>query len=97
MGKILKKGWFVIVIIFLTFTLLGFFISWTFCKKPSKIIKFKYTTNFDIKLSDFSKDENIDKVKNLEYSYYTGNSVSTYKYVNVTDITTKKVEDYYVL
>lgn len=97
MGKILKKGWFVIVVIFLTFTLLGFFISWTFCKKPSKIIKFKYTTNLDIKLSDFSKDENIDKVKNLEYSYYTGNSVSTYKYVNVTDITTKKVEDYYVL
>ena len=41
MGKILKKGWFVIVVVFLTFTLLGFFISWTFCKKPSKIIKFK--------------------------------------------------------
>ncbi len=97
MGKILKKGWFVIVVIFLTFTLLGFFISWTFCKKPSKIIKFKYTINLDIKLSDFSKEENVDKVKNLEYSYYTGNSVSTYKYVNVTDITTKKVDDYYVL
>lgn len=97
MGKILKKGWFVIVVIFLTFMLLGFFISWTFCKKPSKIIKFKYTTNLDIKLSDFNKEENIDKVKELEYSYYTGNSVSTYKYVNVTDITTKKVDDYYVL
>ena len=97
MAKILKKGWFVIVVIFLTFTLLGFFCSWTFCKKPSKIIKFKYAQSFDIKLSDFSKEENIDKVKNLEYSYYTGNSVSTYKYVNVTSITTKKVEDYYVL
>ena len=97
MGKILKKGWFVIVVIFLTFTLLGFFISWTFCKKPSKIIKFKYTTNINIKLSDFSKDEYVNKVKDLEYSYYTGNSVSTYKYVNVTSITTKKVDDYYVL
>ena len=95
MGKILKKGWFVIVVVFLTFTLLGFFISWTFCKKPSKIIKFKYKVNVDIKLSDFSKDEYVDKVKNLEYSYYTGNSVSTYKYVNVTSITAKKIDDYY--
>ena len=95
MGKILKKGWFVIVVIFLTFALLGFFCSWTFCKKPSKIIKFKYTKEFDIKLSDFSKEENVKKVKELEYSYYTGNSVSTYKYVNVTDITAKKIDDYY--
>ena len=94
MGKILKKGWFVIVVIFLTFALLGFFCSWTFCKKPSKIIKFKYTKEFDIKLSDFSKEENVKKVKELEYSYYTGNSVSTYKYVNVTDITAKKIDDY---
>lgn len=97
MGKILKKGWFVIVIITFTFAVLGFFISWTFCKDPGSktVIKFKYKEEINIKLSDFEKKENIDKVKELQYSYYTGSSISTYKYVNIKSITASKIDDYY--
>ena len=97
MGKILKKGWFVILIITATFALLGFFIAWTFCKDPGSktVIKFKYKEEINIKVSDFEKKENIDKVKALEYSYYTGSSISTYKYVNIKTITATKVDDYY--
>ena len=97
MGKILKKGWFVIVIVTVTFALLGFFISWTFCKDPGSktVIKFKYKEEINIKVSDFEKKENIDKVKALEYSYYTGSSISTYKYVNIKSISATKIDDYY--
>ena len=97
MGKILKKGWFVILIITATFALLGFFISWTFCKDPGSktVIKFKYKEEINIKVSDFEKKENIDKVKALEYSYYTGSSISTYKYVNIKSISATKIDDYY--
>ncbi len=97
MGKILKKGWFVIAIITFTFAVLGFFISWTFCKDPGSktVIKFKYKEEINIKLSDFEKKENIDKVKELQYSYYTGSSISTYKYVNIKSITASKIDDYY--
>ena len=85
MGKILKKGWFVIVVIFITFTFLGFLIPWTLCKGSGRIIKFKYTTKLDIDTYDFTREENINKVKELSYSMYTGNSVSTYKYANITN------------
>ena len=97
MGIILKKGWFVIVIVTMTFALLGFFIAWTFCKDPGSktVIKFKYKEEINIKVSDFEKKENIDKVKGLEYSYYTGSTISTYKYVNIKSITATKIDDYY--
>ena len=95
MGKILKKGWFVIVVLIITFTALGFFIPWTFCKGSGRVINFKYTTKLDIKLDDFTSDKNINKVKVLEYSYYTGNSVSTYKYVNIKKIEAYEVDDHY--
>ena len=99
MFKILKKGWFVIVVMLLTFALLGFFISWTFCKDPGSktVIKFKYVNEYNIKLTDFEKKENIDKVKSLEYSYYTGSKVNTYKYVDIKSINASKVNDYYVI
>jgi len=95
MGKILKKGWFVIVVIFITFTLLGFLIPWTLCKGSGRIIKFKYTTKLDIDVYDFTREENINKVKDLSYSMYTGNSVSTYKYVNITKIDAVEKDGYY--
>ena len=95
MGKVLKKGWFVIVVVFLTFTLLGFFIPWTFAKGSGRVIKFKYTTKLDIDVYDFERDENINKVKELKYSMYTGNSVSTYQYVNIKKIEAKEMNGYY--
>ena len=95
MGKILKKGWFVIVVVFITFTLLGFFIPWTFAKGSGRVIKFKYTTKLDIDVYDFERDENINKVKELKYSMYTGNSVSTYQYVNIKKIEAKEMNGYY--
>ena len=62
MAKILKKGWFTIVVAIITFTLLGFFIPWTFCKGSGRVIKFKYTIKLDIDTYDFTREENIDKV-----------------------------------
>ena len=95
MGKILKKGWFVIVIIFVTFTLLGFLIPWTLCRGNGRVIKFKYTTKLNIDVYDFTREENINKVKELEYSMYTGNKVNTYKYVNITKIEAEEKDGYY--
>lgn len=97
MAKILKKGWFTIVVTIITFTLLGFFIPWTFCKGSGRVIKFKYTIKLDIDTYDFTREENIDKVKNLEYSMYTGNSVSTYKYVNIKNIDATYNDGYYTI
>lgn len=100
MQKILtsfKKGWLVLVVLVLTFSLLGFFISWTYCKDPGSklVINFKYNITLDIDASEFEKKENIDKVKNLEYSMYTGNSVSTYKNADIKIVTASKIDDYY--
>ena len=95
MGKILKKGWFVIVIIFITFTLIGFFIPWTFCKGSGKIIKFKYTTKLDVDVYDYTREENIEKVKSLTTSMYTGGSLTTYQYVNIKKIEAIEKDGYY--
>ena len=95
MGKILKKGWFVIVVIFITFTLLGFFIPWTFCKGNGKIIKFKYTTKLDVDVYDYTREENIEKVKSLTTSMYTGGSITTYQYVNIKKIDAVEKDGYY--
>ena len=95
MGKILKKGWFVIVIIFFTFTLIGFFIPWTFCKGNGKIIKFRYTTKLDVDVYDYTREENIEKVKSLKTSMYTGGSLTTYQYVNIKKIEAVEKDGYY--
>ena len=95
MSKILKKGWFVIVVVFITFTLLGFFIPWTFCKGSGKIIKFKYTTKLDVDTYDFTREENIDKVKALTTSMYTGSSITTYQYVDIKKIEAVEKDGYY--
>ena len=95
MAKILKKGWFVIVVIFITFTLLGFFIPWTFCKGNGKIIKFKYTTKLDVDVYDYTREENINKVKSLTTSMYTGGSLTTYQYVNIKKIEAVEKDGYY--
>lgn len=97
MIKIFKKGWLTFVTILVTFTLIGFFLSYNYCKDPGSklIINFKYTENFNIDIDDFTKEDNINKVKALEYSMYTGNSVSTYKDANIKSITASVIDDYY--
>lgn len=95
MGKVLKKGWFVIVVVFLTFTLLGFFIPWTFAKGSGKLIKFRYTTKLDVDVYDFTREENIEKVKSLKTSMYTGSSLSTYQYVDIKKIDAVEKDGYY--
>ena len=98
----LKKGWFVIVIITVTFALLGFFASWTFCKNPvgkdevrNKVINFKYKVNLDIDIKDFTSEDTKKKINELTVSYYTGSKLTTYGYVDTSTLTAKKVEDYY--
>lgn len=95
MGKILKKGWFVIVVVVLTFTLLGFFIPWTFAKGNGKVIKFKYTTKLNVDVYDYTREENINKVKSLTTSMYTGGSLTTYQYVNIKKIDAVEKDGYY--
>lgn len=95
MGKILKKGWFVIVVVILTFTLLGFFIPWTFAKGNGKVIKFKYTTKLNVDVYDYTREENINKVKSLTTSMYTGGSLTTYQYVNIKKIDAVEKDGYY--
>ena len=85
--KALKKGYLIVIILSIIFSLTALLVS-NFVVKDETMIKFsfKYTTEVDISANDIISNENIDKVKNIQYSYYTGSKISTYKYVEIENI-----------
>ena len=76
--KALKKGYLIVIILSIIFSLTALLVS-NFVVKDETMIKFsfKYTTEVDISANDIISNENIDKVKNIQYSYYTGSKIST--------------------
>lgn len=92
----LFKGKIIVIILSVTCMLLGFLLSYHFCKDNGYIIiNFKYKDDVIVKVDNFTNEDTINKTKELEYSLYTGNPVSTYKYVNIKTITINEVDDYY--
>lgn len=92
----LIKGKIILIILTVVGFLAGFLYSYHFCKDNGFIlINFKLADNVSINKENFTSDDTINKTKDLSSSLYTGNSVSTYKYVNITSITFKEVDDYY--
>lgn len=92
----LFKGKIIVIILSVTCMLLGFLLSYHFCKDNGYIIiNFKYKDDVIVKVDNFTNEDTINKTKELEYSLYTGNPVSTYKYVNIKTISINEVDDYY--
>lgn len=92
----LFKGKIIVIILSVTCMLLGFLLSYHFCKDNGYIIiNFKYKDDVIVEVDNFTNEDTINKTKELEYSLYTGNPVSTYKYVNIKTITINEVDDYY--
>lgn len=85
--KALRKGYLIIIIL----SLIGLFTSLlvtNFVVKDDTMIKFsfRYTIDINQNYNDIISNENIDKVKNVTNSYYTGSKISTYKYVEIENI-----------
>ena len=88
----LRKG----IYIDFIFMLIGLFsgvLLATFVIKDTSYLKFRfdYTSNIAVDTERIISDENIDKVKSINVSWYTGGSISTYAYVDIGDISIKKV------
>ena len=83
----LKKG----IYIDFIFILIGLFsgvLLATFVIKDTSYLKFRfdYTSNIAVDTKRIISDENINKVKSINVSWYTGGSISTYAYVDIDDI-----------
>lgn len=85
--KALGKGYLIIIILSIIFSLTALLVS-NFVVKDETMIKFsfRYTIDINLNANDIISNENIDKVKNISYSYYTGSKISTYKYVEIENI-----------
>ena len=99
MGKFISalfKGKIILIILSITCMLLGFLLAYHFCHDNGYIIiNFKYKDDVVVELDNFTSDDTINKTKELEYSLYTGNYVSTYKYVDIKNISIEEINDYY--
>lgn len=94
----LIKGKIILIILTIVGFLAGFLYAYHFCKDTGYIlINFKYMDDVIVVEEKLTSTDTIEKTKNLTSSLYTGNSVSTYKHVNITSITLTKVDDYYQL
>ena len=94
----LKKG----IYIDFIFMLIGLFsgvLLATFVIKDTSYLKFRfdYTSNIAVDTKRIISDENINKVKSINVSWYTGGSISTYAYVDIDDISIKKESKGYLL
>jgi ECF transporter S component (folate family) len=85
--KALGKGYLIIIILSIIFSLTALLVS-NFVVKDETMIKFsfRYTIDLNLNANDIISKENIDKVKNVSVSYYTGSKISTYKYVEIENI-----------
>ena len=94
----LRKG----IYIDFIFMLIGLFsgvLLATFVIKDTSYLKFRfdYTSNITVDTKRIISDENINKVKSINVSWYTGGSISTYAYVDIDDISIKKESKGYLL
>ena len=97
--KALKKGYLIIIILSVIGLLTSLLIT-NFVIKDDTMIKFsfKYTIELNIDYNDIISKENIDKVKDIQYSYYTGSKISTYKYVEIENIEIEEdAKDSYII
>lgn len=92
----LIKGKIILIILLIVGFLSGFLYSYHFCKDNGFIaINFKYEDDVIVDTDKLISEDTINKTKELEFSLYTGNYVSTYKYVNIKTIEIEEIEDYY--
>ena len=85
--KALTKGYLIIIILSFIGLLTSLLVT-NFVVKDETMIKFsfRYTIDLNLNANDIISNENIDKVKNVSVSYYTGSKISTYKYVEIENI-----------
>ncbi|MBO5542871.1 MAG: hypothetical protein J5936_05460, partial [Acholeplasmatales bacterium] len=85
--KALTKGYLIIIILSIIGLLTSLLVT-NFVVKDETMIKFsfRYTIDLNLNANDIISKENIDKVKNVSISYYTGSKISTYKYVEIENI-----------
>ena len=98
----IKKSFFLILLFFIIGSLLGLLIA-NFTYKPKyqeiNLVEFnyKYTTAVEINLNEVISDNNIERCKKITKSLKTGNKISTYKYVDIKDISIKDNGSYYTI
>ncbi|MGM9971322.1 MAG: folate family ECF transporter S component [Anaeroplasmataceae bacterium] len=98
--KVLKKGWSVILISLITGLLLGLLVAKLTYKEKYitsnySSLTFRYTESVSIDYNEIISINNIERVKKITKSLETGNKVSTYKYVEITDISIMDMGGYF--
>lgn len=88
--------------IYLIFIIIGVFtgiLFASFIKHDTEYIKFRYNYTSEIIVDEnkIISEDNINKVKGITKSWYTGGGISTYGYVEIEDISLKRVDEGYIL
>ena len=94
----LKKGYIIILIFGIILSLLCLLIS-SLAYKDKTAIKFtyRYKEEVNVNINDIISEENINKVKDIKYSWFTGSKISTYAYVNIKNISISKNGNDYII
>ena len=98
----IKKGWLIVFIFAIIGALLGLIIAnRTFTKpyleKNYVTLNFKYTSDLDIDYEKIISKENIARCKKITKSLETGSKISTYKYVELTDVKIINHDNYHTI
>ncbi len=98
----LKKGWLIIVILTVIGLLTGLIIAdKTYHKKYEEttycVLNFRYTNDVNLNYNEIISESNIERTKKITKSLETGNKVSTYRYIEISEIKINKLDGYYLL
>lgn len=96
----LKKGWLIVLILFIIGLLTGFIIANKtyhdpYLEKNYVVLDFNYKEEISFDYHDIIKEENINRCKKITKSLETGKGVSTYQYVEIDDISIDKKDTGY--
>ncbi|MCR5349929.1 MAG: folate family ECF transporter S component [Acholeplasmatales bacterium] len=94
----LKKGYIIILIFGIILSLLGLLISnLTYKDKTALKFVYRYQEEVNVNINDIISDENIEKVKSIKNSWFTGSKISTYAYVEIKNISISKDGNDYII
>ncbi len=98
----LKKGWLIILILTIIGLLSGLIIAdKTYHKKYEEVtysvLNFRYKNEVNVNYNDIISKANIERAKKLTKSLETGSKITTYQYVDITNIKIENNNDHYTI